>query len=406
MFGHADTVGGDDANKTLSERRAEVFTALLLGDVDRFTAAAAEESWGLGEHQAMLRVLQCDPGPIDAEPGPLTEAAVRDFLADYVHGFFHAESEQSPRNPSLAVDGDLGPQTEEALLEAFTIACSPRIDPARMHPSHPSVGCASFNRIHDDAPELNRRVSLVVHPSVPVHHERAPCTEGDHAACPFDGRARSGCLWFREHIVDPRREDCQHAHYDLRWLPLPIGRVLLSALTTLPDGAEVNFQVFRSKPVLSADEVGLGDLGEALSDRSVGIVRNGVAQLVWDPGELDVFDSDAWFDGLSWELTVSDPDAAWDADNQLRVPVFRVDGGGSEAVSGPPARQLHQLRVEEEGAASSVATSWVVDDRGEIREVSLKSGRADLIASIRSGTRSILNVMVDGAHPRRKEPSA
>lgn len=239
-----------------------------------------------------------------------------------------------------------------------------------------------------------------------MHHEQAPCTEGDHAACPFDDRARSGCLWFREHVADPRKEDCRHTHYDLRWLPLPNGRVLLSALTTLPNGAEVNFQVFRSKPVVSADEVGLGDLGEALSDRAVGLVRNGVAQRAWDPGELDVFDSDGWFEGLSWELTVSDPDTAWDADNRLRVPVFRVEGGGSEAVSGPPARQLHQLRVEEEGAASSAATSWVVDDRGEFREVSLKSGRADLVASVRSGTRSILSVMVGGALPRRKEPSA
>lgn len=158
VFGHADAVGDDNTNKTLSERRAEIFIALLLGDVDRFIAVAAEESWGLGEHQAMLRVLQCDPGPIDAEFGRLTEAAVRDFQSDYMHGFFHVESEQIPRNSTLAIDGDLGTQTEEALLEAFTIACSPRIDPERIHPTHPSVGCASFNRIRDDTPELNRRV--------------------------------------------------------------------------------------------------------------------------------------------------------------------------------------------------------------------------------------------------------
>jgi len=406
VFGHGDSDSDDATSKALSDRRAEIFSALLVGDVDKFAAAASEEHWGLAEHQAMLRVLQCDPGPIDGQDGALTQAAVRDFQADYVHGFFHAESETDPRNPKLAIDGSLGPQTTEALLEAFTTACSPRIEEDRLHPTHPSAGCASFNRITSEAPHLNSRATLVVLPHLPEHHDQAPCTSGDHAVCPFDDRSESGCLWYREHVEELREADCEHGHYDLRWLPLANGRVLLSALTTLPDGAEVTFQLHRSKSVTSADEVIMDDIGEPLSEPSLGIVRRGVAQLVWDPEGLDVFDATQWFRPIPWELTVSDPEAAWDAENQLRVPVFTVRGGGSTALSGPPARQLHQLRVEEEGAASKAPASWVVDDSGHFREVPLSAGRADLFASIRRGARSVLGVLVDGARPTPPETGA
>lgn len=397
VFGHCDESGGDEENKDLSERRAEVFTSILVGDVDRFIAAAEAEKWGLQERQTILRVLQCDPGPIDGEDGPLTQAAIRDFQADYVHGFFHAESEDDPRDPELAVDGELGPKTERALLEAFVVATSPRIDESRLHPTHPSAGCATFNRIADERPELNRRVSLVLHRALPPYHDQAPCTKADQAACPFDGRDRSGCLWYREHIAERREADCRHEHYDLRWMLLPNGRVLLSALTTLPDDSDVHFQVFRSKPVASADEAGVDDTEEPLSERVAGVVRKGVAQVVWDPGDLDVFDDELWFEPITWEMTIADPVAAWNADNLLRVPVFRVDGGGAVAVSGPPARQIHQVRLQEGGVASDAKLGWVVDASGNYREVALNNGRADVVASIRRGTRSILGLLIDGA---------
>lgn len=220
VYGHADAAGDEAANKALSEQRAELFRAFLLGDVDGFASLVEGESWGLAEQQAMLRVLQCDPGAIDGEPGALTEAAIHDFQADYVHGFFHRETELEPRNSSLAVDGDLGPQTEAALLEALVVACSPHITEDRLHPTHPTAGCATFNRVSEEKASLNRRVTLVLHEALPEHHDRAPCVVGDAAACPYDARSLSGCLWFREHVEDVREQNLQ---------PLALGPSVASA---------------------------------------------------------------------------------------------------------------------------------------------------------------------------------
>ncbi len=397
IYGHADADGDEASNKQLSERRAEVFRALLVGDVDAFMSIAADESWGLREQQAMLRALQCDPGAIDGEWGPVTAAAVRDFQSDYVHGFFHQGTEASQRAPSLAVDGELQQTTADALLEALVVACSPRIEAARLHPTHPTAGCAAYNTLDPEQPSLNRRVTLVLHDPLPAHHDRAPCTDGDHSACPFDSRDRSGCLWFREHVADLSAASVQHTHWDLRWLALPNGKILLSALTTLPDDAEVRFRVFRSKAVEHPDEVGSDGLEEPLSDSLVGLTRLGVAQVVWEPDEgLDVFDTDAWFDGHDWDASVADPLAAWDAPNLVRVPVFKVTGGGADAISGPPARQAHQLRIDVDGAPPSVDRAWVVDSTGNFREVELDKDRPRTGATLRESARTILRLDVDG----------
>lgn len=156
------------------------------------------------------------------------------------------------------------------------------------------------------------------------------------------------------------------------------------------------FEVYRSKPVEAADEVSEADLGDRLSEPTPGMIRNGVAQLVWDPGPLDVFDSEAWFDPLEWTTTVGDPQAAWDATNTLRVPLFRVSGGRATALSGPPARDIHQMRIDVDGAPAEDGLAWVVDTSGELREVKLRDGRPELPATLRQGIRTVLRLEVDG----------
>jgi len=59
---------------------------------------------GISGIQARLRNLGFDPGPIDGEKGPLTEAAIRAFQA---------------ANPPLDVDGICGPQTRAKLVERY-----------------------------------------------------------------------------------------------------------------------------------------------------------------------------------------------------------------------------------------------------------------------------------------------
>lgn len=272
IYGHADADGSEADNKILSERRAAVARALLVGEVDAFTAIADEEGWGSDHEQVMLRVLGCDPGPIDGDHGPLTEAAVELFQTRYVEGDFHRhELAPGPRNPALKVDGKLGPNTRAALLEALVTATSPFVGEAALHPTHAAPGCSHYNLASTSEPSASRRVSLVVHPDVPRHSEHAPCTTGDEQACAVVDDAQHRCMWFREHVAE--RPPGIPRFYDPRWLDLGGGKYLLSALTTVPADQEVEFQVYE-------DDQGTASvmLGEALDAKPI----KGVVHVVWD----------------------------------------------------------------------------------------------------------------------------
>lgn len=104
LFAHTDTTGSESDNKELSDRRAACVMALLTHDVDTFVEVSNGEGWGLDVHQVMLRALECDPGPIDAELGELTRAAVERFQCRYVERAFHEESDPL-REPEVSVRG-------------------------------------------------------------------------------------------------------------------------------------------------------------------------------------------------------------------------------------------------------------------------------------------------------------
>jgi outer membrane protein OmpA-like peptidoglycan-associated protein len=113
IFGHADPVGQDDYNKFLSGRRAAAIYGMLTRRTEiwedlyrndgKYTHPVAGDQWGLQCLQVMLAECGYPPGNSDGVMDEMTNEAVRAFQAD--HG--------------LAVDGDPGPLTRNALFQAY-----------------------------------------------------------------------------------------------------------------------------------------------------------------------------------------------------------------------------------------------------------------------------------------------
>lgn len=325
VFAHADGSGSDDENKALTDRRADAARALLVGDVDALIATWQDEAWDDTTFQVMLRALACDPGSIDGILGEVTTAAVESFQQRYNdRDYVEASSlDAEPRFESLEVDADLGPLTKEALVESYVLAFSPAVAPESLHPTHPANGCAGFNPAVEDAgSELNRRVSLLVHPTTPAHSDSTPCTPGDPQRCPVVGESRLGCMWYREHVREPPPAQAQHEHFSPSWLQLPNGRFMLSVLTTVPEHETVTFEVWRAaEPVDDTSHESPSFFDERLSESiTIGPVR-GVAQIVWEPPE-------AFAPSEAGRVETTEGQPGW-------VPVFRAHHEGS--ASGRPA---------------------------------------------------------------------
>lgn len=129
VFGHADPVGDDTYNKTLSGRRAEAIYGLLTRRVDLwqdlFDHPSGGDDWGIRAIQSMLTELGFYEGPLHGTMDEPTRAAVRDF-------------QQSPAGAGLTADGDPGPKTRAKLFPAYMdIVCVDEngrpysLDPAR-----------------------------------------------------------------------------------------------------------------------------------------------------------------------------------------------------------------------------------------------------------------------------------
>jgi hypothetical protein len=107
LFGHADPVGSDDYNKTLSGRRALAVYGLLIRDVagweKLYGGAFGGDKWGARAIQWMLRAVGFDPGIIDGKIGGETRAAVKAYQT----------------KKGLTADGDPGPATRKALFADY-----------------------------------------------------------------------------------------------------------------------------------------------------------------------------------------------------------------------------------------------------------------------------------------------
>lgn len=284
LFGHTDATGSETANKELSDRRALVVHAMLVGDVDTLFRIADEEAWGPPSDQFLLRMLGCDPGPIDGKHEELTHAATTRFQERYVLGTYHA-NDQELRVPGLAIDGKLDGETFTALLDAYIQQFSPQLATSRFLPAK-AVGCTDFNRAADTSSDSeNRRVSLAVYSATPAYPDSAPCVDGNPDACPLvPNGVPATCMWHREHVIDAKPSDALHHHFLPSWLLLTNDKYMLSVLTTLPDGAEITFEVFASADRVTVPErrpttlTGAWPTVEIITE-----AHGGVAQVVWDP---------------------------------------------------------------------------------------------------------------------------
>lgn len=172
VFGHADAVGEEVGNKALSERRAKAVHAFLAKDPKPWEALYGEEKWGLAAVQELLKHLGHDPGVIDGQDGPKTQAAVKDFQG----------------KKGLGQTGQADAKTREALFTAyFESASSPSVTDKDCDSldGKPFAGCSEFNLIQktQGACEENRRVAVLflkVSKNFPINY---PCKQGNILPC-------------------------------------------------------------------------------------------------------------------------------------------------------------------------------------------------------------------------------
>lgn len=114
IYGHTDSSGETDYNLELSELRCKSIKALLDNKPDDF-ANVCIGKFKVEDYQTILTSLaktynwDCDPGAIDNQNGPKTEAALKNFQIDY-NLFFEQ---------SIDEDGKIGKQTWGALFKVI-----------------------------------------------------------------------------------------------------------------------------------------------------------------------------------------------------------------------------------------------------------------------------------------------
>lgn len=390
VFAHADKSGAEQANKELSDRRAQAVFALLTGDLPAFRQVAEQDEWGTTEDQAMLRALGCNPGPIDGMEGPMTAAAIRLFRREYGLDTFHRDVR--PRaHGDLPDTSTLDPVTRDALIDAYHAEFSVAVPAERFWgPGH--MGCGELNPFSRKASIVrDRRVTLVQYGEARPREIDFPCRRGDAGACAIeeDGSHRR-CRFYRDNVLDDSLDE-PFPFWDFEWLRTPKGLASLSALTTLPDVDDLDFIVeLQHGPAVPEDS----DHGAPPAARGLrlgrvrGRVRRGVAHAIWQPpAHYDPFDASRWFEYVPEEESrrlILPP---------FQPPVFSIEGETEDGVvwgvAGPPGKELRHVQIE--GDASGPATAirndgaflWI-DDLSRLPE--LAEGHR-IVAIFRPGTR-------------------
>jgi hypothetical protein len=202
LFGHADPVGEDDYNKTLSGRRALAVYAILVRDVARWESLYSQsfggDKWGGRAVQMMVRTLGFDPGVIDGIIGGHSKDAIKGYQ----------------QSKGLPADGDAGPDTRKAMFTDYMDAICQDASgaPFKLDPkadflaqgSDPKLrgdvqGCSEFNlvvvfsqdedqrlskpenEVERDADNLpNRRVLVYLYPpGSKIDLDKWPCPAAD-----------------------------------------------------------------------------------------------------------------------------------------------------------------------------------------------------------------------------------
>ncbi len=168
VFGHTDAVGDDSYNKRLSERRAWSVYSFILNDADAWETLYnhPDEDWGVAAIQEILTDLGFDPGGIDGDLGPATQAQMRAFLG-------------LPDGAPVQNDASFRKQLFAAYMggkHEIKIGKGRFLDPGHM-------GCGEFNLLEagEAANPRNRRVTIYA-----FHKERPPvlpCAYDDVLPC-------------------------------------------------------------------------------------------------------------------------------------------------------------------------------------------------------------------------------
>jgi hypothetical protein len=360
VFGHTDKTGSREYNKKLSDRRAKAVLALLTKDLNLFDDIAKEEDWNLRCYQAMLRAVGCNPGAIDGRRGPMTQTAIRWFQQEYNQDIYH-QANVSRAHPEIVVDGKIGPKTRVALRDAYVSIAPASISKDRF--SDPAyAGCSEFNPISYEDAE-NRRVIVAFIETQQPRNGEFPCQEGNISACEIEGRSEIKCAFYRRFFHEKKGSDLP-VFFDFQWLKEENGKAHLSALTSLPDGTNAIFTIFRSEQRLpsplpdSSSGSQRPSLGSVLGTVN-GKIAGGVCYARWTPPEdFDPFDVRYWLvdhdvelkdeeeGGVSPELT--EPEV-------LLPPVFCIDAGRHWGYSGPPSNRLNRLFFVDDPNAEGVA---------------------------------------------------
>jgi len=197
VFGHTDALGDEPYNKTLSEKRAKAIHALLIQAPKTWLALYDEEKWGLASTQEYLKHLGHDPGAIDGQDGPKTQAAVKEFQ----------------ESKGLAATGKADAGMREALYAAFMESCEGfKVEDKKFDSidGSPFMGCSEFNLVKQTqgASEENRRVAVFLlksNKNFPIHF---PCKKKDIGPCKQqvarkgERRTKGFSCFFYDKLVD------------------------------------------------------------------------------------------------------------------------------------------------------------------------------------------------------------
>jgi|GEM_PF-2128482 len=245
VFGHADAVGEEISNKQLSERRAKAVHAYLAKDPKPWEDLYGQEKWGLASVQELLKYLGHDPGVIDGQDGPKTQAAVKDFQG----------------KQGLGPTGNADAKTREALFLAyFEQAASPESAAKDFDAidGKAFTGCSEFNLIENTqgACETNRRVAVLllqVSKNFPINY---PCKQGAIGPCQSqtkrEGDRRTAgfrCKFYDGLVVEkkgPAPKPVGGAISGLKWETETAwcgDIVKLTAMSNLAEGTEVSIKL-------------------------------------------------------------------------------------------------------------------------------------------------------------------
>jgi hypothetical protein len=168
LFGHADPVGKEGYNKTLSGSRAKATYALLTRNLDMWEELFHDHSWGLSSTQKILMFLEAEelakPTPPDAPPAPPVEVFAGPPDGKNTKEWKAAvERFQTEHQDELKVDGDAGKNTRRVLYRIYmdTICCRADAEatPFKVEPSAflgqgadkkgkgDYQGCSEFNTV-------------------------------------------------------------------------------------------------------------------------------------------------------------------------------------------------------------------------------------------------------------------